>query len=58
MFVYERNSLDGNRKVKMVKKIHEIVYGCIEKKNKEYVLKPTKVGEELSLNQMTGFRYT
>lgn len=39
--IFERTSLDGKRKVKMVK-LHESVHERIEKKNKDYAFKSNK----------------
>ena len=38
----ERNSLDGQKKAEMVKKLHESVRQHIEKKNEQYVNKANK----------------
>ena len=38
----ERESLDGHRKVEMVKKLHETIRPQIEKKNEHYATKAKK----------------
>ena len=40
--VNERTSLDGQKKAKMVKKLHESVRQHIEKKNEQYATKANK----------------
>ena len=40
--VNERESLDGDQKAKMVKKLHETVWIQIEKKNEHYATKANK----------------
>ena len=42
LLVNEKTSLDGQKKAKMVKKLHESVWQCIEKKNEQYATKPNK----------------
>ena len=42
LLVNEMTSLDGQKKVEMVKKLHESVRKHIEKKNKQYVTKANK----------------
>jgi transposase InsO family protein len=51
LLVNERTSLDGQKKVEMVKKLHESVRQHIEKKNEQYMrTKPTRVIDRSSLN--------
>jgi hypothetical protein len=40
--VYERTCLDGQKKVEMVKKLHESVQQHIENKNEQYATKANK----------------
>ena len=42
LLVNEMTSLDGQKKVEMVKKLHESVRKHIEKKNEQYVTKANK----------------
>jgi hypothetical protein len=42
LLVNERTSLDGQKKVEMVKKLHESVRQHIEKKNEQYAAKANK----------------
>ena len=53
--VNEMTSLDGQKKAKMVKKLHENVRQHIEKKNVQYAIKANKVVDKSSLNQVIGF---
>jgi hypothetical protein len=45
--VDEKTSLDGQKKVEMVKKLHESVRQHIEKKNEQYVTKANKVRRQV-----------
>ena len=54
--VNEITSLDGQKKVEMVRKLHESVRQHIEKKNEQYATKANKGFDKSSLNQVIGFR--
>ena len=53
--VNEMTSLDGQKKAKMVKKLHENVRQHIEKKNVQYAIKANRAVDKSSLNQVIGF---
>jgi len=53
--VNKMTSLDGQKKVKMVKKLHESVRQHLEKKNEQYAAKANKGRRQLIFNRATGF---
>ena len=53
--VNEMTSLDGQKKAKMVKKLHESVQQHIKKKNEQYATKANKGRRKSSLNRVIGF---
>ena len=55
LLVNEKTSLDGQKKAKMVKKLHESVWQCIEKKMSDMRPNPTRAVDKPSLNRVIGF---
>ena len=55
--VNEMTSLDGQKKAKMVKKLHENVRQHIEKKNEQYATKANRAVDKSSLNRVIGFGF-
>ena len=55
--VNEMTSLDGQKKAKMVKKLHENVQQHIEKKNEQYATKANRAVDKSSLNRVIGFGF-
>uniref|UniRef100_A0A2N9HQK0 Integrase catalytic domain-containing protein n=1 Tax=Fagus sylvatica TaxID=28930 RepID=A0A2N9HQK0_FAGSY len=54
--VNERTSLDGQKKVEMVKKLHESVWQHIEKKNEQYATKANKGRRQVTIRRLNPFK--